>query len=704
MADDPALPPSWNPSQWDDYISSFQSPVNLQAPLIPVTPVAAPQVDAVTPGPDLPPTPEPTQDQQATPPVQQLLPQQPTGLQTPPLLGSPAPDVATAPPPAPNGVDQVLDFAKLKTPPVTHDEQLTPEQLGARMAEKPQEEQALFHSDLEQRRQDFANKRLHEELDRNRQALIDNQNAFNARVTAAQQHAAQLDADAKQLADQTPMDELTGGQKLASVILGIVGGFAAINAGKAGQNLAADSIAQIANDAAKRHAEKMQVNARQRAAVGEEINDANAAYHVAETVRLATYDSAIKSLESEVQAFDPRGTTADRIMTTLTQVKSMRAQALEKVASDRQAQLQKGFDNQVKLGELGLKVRAEDRADKKEAFDEAKAGVSTAAKPEEAMLPNPAYPFATSLHDPFTKQPLGAASKLDKGMVDKLHTELTGYYDEQRAWAKLKAIAKRLDGHRSSGGQVWDRWKTTDEREYEAARSALLTHKIKMLGERPNEQAIHNQENLVPDLQKAMSASDTVKMLDDAQSDNDATFAGHLNVMGADGDSVIASAQRHRASAPEPKLDEEITSATEAAARASHSGSPTAQKDAMAAVQEAESRSAELAAEKQKQAAAIKTANGLAPIPLANENPDDAPEVQARFKAVNDARDTYNKLLRSYHDLLLAKTKPSDEALGAAAAKVVDAKGAVDMINTDNVSAFNSWGGGPKPIIDTKFH
>ena len=47
-------------------------------------------------------------------------------------------------------------------------------------------------------------------------------------------------------------------------------------------------------------------------------------------------------------------------------------------------------------------------------------------------------------------------------------------FDEQALWAKLETISRRVQGHRRSGGQIWDRWKTTDERDYDAARSALL--------------------------------------------------------------------------------------------------------------------------------------------------------------------------------------------------------------------------------------
>jgi hypothetical protein len=90
-------------------------------------------------------------------------------------------------------------------------------------------------------------------------------------------------------------------------------------------------VDQIADAAAQQHAQKLQLNARQQAADRRPGTRAPATFtRQSETVRLAVYDGAIKQLETEVQNYDPRGTTALRVMDDLNQIKAKRAELLGK--------------------------------------------------------------------------------------------------------------------------------------------------------------------------------------------------------------------------------------------------------------------------------------------------------------------------------------------------------------------------------------
>lgn len=390
--DDP--PPPWAPSQWDEYINGFAPPVDMLAQ------PAAPAPDPSATAPAAPPRLTPDEEAQIE------IDPTPAPL-TPPLLGEEQPPPAApptdAPPDAPlpkvdaisggytqEQADRVLgrtDAAGQTSakPTGMPDDYMTPDELGVEMSKRSPEEQAVFIRDLQDRRDQMTADRMVRIEEEARRKLEENIARREQMMQAANQRAAKLDEEARQLADQTPMDKLTEGQKLASVVAAIVGGFAGMNQG-GGKNLGVDVIKQIADDAAQRHTAKMQVNARQRAGIADERAAADDAYRIGETVRLAVYDSALNKLKADIQQFDPRGTRAAAIMRDMTAIAAARADSLAKShAADLKRQQEK-FENDIKLGELGLKVRDQDLKEQQFKLKQAGAGAK-AVKPDDVVQP-----------------------------------------------------------------------------------------------------------------------------------------------------------------------------------------------------------------------------------------------------------------------------------------------------------------------------
>lgn len=373
--DDP--PPPWAPSQWDDYIASAGPPPEL-APQ-PIAPIAAA------------PPPTPPIEAAAPPPEQSLAqPSAPAtdgaphdALMTPPILGHEPPvqvpglgevdaisggmpakpsdfvSVAGVDKPAPT-LDELQQqgdqrVANAPLPSLKEQaEQQTGEDLGLELSKRTPEEQAMFLAKLERSRDNFAATRALEESEKTRRAAEDNARIRGESIKASQAKAAELDAEARRIADTDPSSTIPGYKKLFGVLAAFVGGFAA---NKTGRNMGLEVVDQIANEAAQQQAQKLGVIAKQRAGVGEQIATAEDTYRISEAVRLATYDTAIKGLQAEVQLYDPRGTTAARVLGTLQQLQMKRAE----IATKYQLEQQKRIEEAAKIELDAIKARETSR-------------------------------------------------------------------------------------------------------------------------------------------------------------------------------------------------------------------------------------------------------------------------------------------------------------------------------------------------------
>lgn len=285
------------------------------------------------------------------------------GLLTPPLLGQPAPQPqAPSKPIAKQAGDAVARAAGVATGAVADaaakvapdtrapgempDEYLSGDELADKLHQRSPEEQAKFLSDLKKTEDNFMAAKTLEASEANLKRVEDNARARQAARAAADERRAKRAAEAQQLADQDPTDTIPGYQKLAGVLAALVGGFAA---NKTGRNMGLEVVNQIADDAARQHAQRIQLKTRQaedehRSAV----EGADDAFQGAEAARLAVYDVAAKKIQTDLLSLDPRGSQARERLQMLNELAAARAKA------DQQAH-QQDIENQTKLAELANK-------------------------------------------------------------------------------------------------------------------------------------------------------------------------------------------------------------------------------------------------------------------------------------------------------------------------------------------------------------
>lgn len=229
------------------------------------------------------------------------------------------------------------------------DEYLTGEEYGQKLASMPFEQQEMERAKIEGAKQRFASARMLEESEKAHRTAEANATAYAKSLQDAQARATELDKEAQILANENPMDRISGGRKLAGVLAAIVGGFMS---GTSGRNMGLEAVNRIADEAAQQHAQRMQLNARQRGAAGEQFGQAGDMYRAQEGVRLAVYDSSIKHLESEANNFDPRGATALRMMDNINQLKAQRAEHLAKYQTEQQKRIEAALKEQREVTQL----------------------------------------------------------------------------------------------------------------------------------------------------------------------------------------------------------------------------------------------------------------------------------------------------------------------------------------------------------------
>jgi hypothetical protein len=229
------------------------------------------------------------------------------------------------------------------------DEYLTGEEYGQKLLGMSPEQQEIERAKIEGAKQRFASARALEASEKAMRTAEDNARRYEEALRSANERAVALDKEAQIIANENPMDRISGGRKLAGVLAAVIGGFAA---GANGRTTGLDTVNQIAEQAAQQHTQRLALNARQQGAIGDQVARAGDMNRAAEAVRLATYDSAIKTLESEVQNFDPRGSTALRIMDNINQIRAQRAATLAKFRNDELKRAEELLKQQRELLQL----------------------------------------------------------------------------------------------------------------------------------------------------------------------------------------------------------------------------------------------------------------------------------------------------------------------------------------------------------------
>lgn len=285
------------------------------------------------------------------------------GLLTPPMLGAPEsviemPEEYVGKPleaDAVSGVGAIPKSGDYVGPgqtsgkPELPDEYMTGEEYGQKLSTLPIEKQEMERAKIEGARQAFATARALEDGEKAVRAAQDNARILEQSIKDSQQRTAELDLEARNLADENPLESISGGTAVFGVLASIVGGFLSASTGR---NRGLEMIDQIADRAAQQHAQRVQMNARQRAAVGDDIEHAQAVYRAGETARLATLDGMAKSLEAEVQNFDSRGTTALRVMDTVNQIKAKRAELLAKYQTEEQKRAEAAAKQRLEIAKF----------------------------------------------------------------------------------------------------------------------------------------------------------------------------------------------------------------------------------------------------------------------------------------------------------------------------------------------------------------
>jgi hypothetical protein len=428
-------------------------------------------------------------------------------------------------------------------------------------------------------------------------------------------------------------------------------------------------------------------------AIGDELARHGDLDRATTAYRVGAYQSAMNQLDAQAQNYDPRGTTV-RSIASAKQDLAARQQA---VTEGYRAQRAKENLEQAKAD--ADKAREDERARHDAAMEEnavlkkgrgagaggegAGGGSSAGATPS-----NPVYTTATGLFDPFTGQPVmgkrGLGKAGGKGVDEKepenVTKQLDAYSGLQNAFKELATIAARANGHKNLAGAMWSHFADTDTREYEAAREKTAVLLVKSIGDTPRAGQIEAQAKQIPELNDVITTHDVGKMIGDAQDRADRDFKGAMNIVGADGDSIINNAKAMRKPAPTP----DALMADEAALTAGNGA------DADRARADAAQRLKDQAAKAIQDKTNVQVAVGLPPAPKpldasdARSNPRDIAFVQLHNRLGN----TYGQLLDQFHAVagdeswkkgitgkgdLAAAQGAHDQKVADAAGKVVEA-------------------------------
>jgi hypothetical protein len=238
-----------------------------------------------------------------------------------------------------------------ETPLIPHgeaspDEYASPEQLGQRMANRSAEEQLAFQQHHDEAAQNFAHARVLEESRADLERQKKHTEALLIAQQVAQEKRKELDAQATEVANTSPLDSISTGRKIAGIAAAIVGGFAM---NKTGRNVGLEAVGQMIDEAAAEQATKLGNLKDQRRGIGENLSTAQDTFQTQEAQRLGMWDHFIRNLETEVQNYDPRGTTAMRTMDSINQARAMRAQAADKAEKETFERMKAMIDMESKV-------------------------------------------------------------------------------------------------------------------------------------------------------------------------------------------------------------------------------------------------------------------------------------------------------------------------------------------------------------------
>jgi hypothetical protein len=250
---------------------------------------------------------------------------------------------------------------------------------------------------------DLAQRREAEERSRMTKAAIDNAEAIEnehrahleSRAKAAQDRQA-LEMDAKKLAE-TNIDpekwwnDRSTGQKVAAFIAAIAGGLVQPHGGRNSGLAAIDTMIDRDIDAQKANMANKRAELQRR---GGALNDAAATeaedYREQTMFRVASYERIKTQISTEMQNFDPRGTSRIKLGEIYVGIEGQRQAALASMQDKRQKQLMEA----IKVDQEQQKIdidRAKMEAAAQAALLKARGGGAKAVKPDDVVHPRQWY-------------------------------------------------------------------------------------------------------------------------------------------------------------------------------------------------------------------------------------------------------------------------------------------------------------------------
>ncbi|HEY1554786.1 MAG TPA: hypothetical protein VGF94_08130 [Kofleriaceae bacterium] len=440
--------------------------------------------------------------------------------------------------------------------------------------------------------------------------------------------------------------------------------------------------------------------------VDKELGHAGETFRTQEVQRLALYQIAKDRILTEMQNYDPRGSAVGRL-----------------------AQLYAGIDGQAKVAQAASYERYY-KIDKDKADAElARANAAKANAEAQQKLgtlgggpTNNAYTVATGFFDPFNGAPIMGKQAIERkgaeGKPNPTEAQIATYGHVQDYWADMARIGKELgDAKKTMSESLYSKFKSTKAAVFDAKRHALVVYLTKEMGDRLTQGQIDEQVQRIPERASVFESRDPLAQITEAQESADRDFSRDMNVLGINAAPIIENARKHRADAPTPNSKDDLNAAQSALANAR---TPKDRADAQAELEAAQERVTGEVEHEQQGAAALRTVQGLEPIAhIAHAEP--VPEVEAAYRARDEAVDTYNQSLAKFRRLQAehaeavskkgAKIAPDDathrDALQAAALEVMDAKRVIDSNEVDvNVAKKNKYHALDESQIDAKpeFH
>lgn len=248
------------------------------------------------------------------------------------------------------------------------------------------------------------------ESDRQLKLLEENVTRRETARSEAKAKRAQLEQQAKQMADGSPFQQWwstrSNGQKLAGYLTAMLGGYLAPQTG--GRNSGIDFMTKLADDDAN---QKWTAWREQRQLVGDAETQADADYDMANTFRLASYEQVIRSLDSQMNLLDPEGTAALKVRSARDGVRAAQAAALDAAEKEHFGRTEKMIKLDQDERRLAIDAaKAQSEIDKRNAeiakLNRAGTGGASASKvkytPEELAVRYPGMPTPPAGSAPMT--------------------------------------------------------------------------------------------------------------------------------------------------------------------------------------------------------------------------------------------------------------------------------------------------------------